>query len=116
MASVRAPVAGGSGVTIVAIGGLLYPALRKQGYSDSFSLGLITTGGSLGLLLPPSLPILVYSLIARVDMNKTFRVGLVPGILVMVFLAIYAAIVGIREGVKERHRGAVERGSMGGQL
>ncbi len=91
---------GGSGVTIVAIGGLLYPALRKQGYSDSFSLGLITTGGSLGLLLPPSLPILVYSLIARVDMNKTFRVGLVPGIMVMVFLAIYAAFVGIREGVK----------------
>lgn len=91
---------GGSGVTIVAIGGLLYPALRKQGYSDAFSLGLITTGGSLGLLLPPSLPILVYSLIARVDMNKTFRVGLVPGLLVMAILAVYAAFVGIREGVK----------------
>src|SRR5688500_4737908 len=45
---------GGSGVTIVAIGGLLYPALRKQGYPDNYSLGLVTTGGSLGLLLPPS--------------------------------------------------------------
>ncbi len=102
---------GGSGVTIVAIGGLLYPALRKQGYSDAFSLGLITTGGSLGLLLPPSLPILVYSLIARVDMNKTFRVGLVPGILVMVFLAIYAAYVGIREGVKREPFHAKEAAS-----
>jgi C4-dicarboxylate transporter DctM subunit len=91
---------GGSGVTIVAIGGLLYPALRKQGYSDSFSLGLVTTGGSLGLLLPPSLPILVYSLVAGIDFNKTFKAGLAPGILVMVLLGIYSAYVGKREKVK----------------
>ena len=91
---------GGSGVTIVAIGGLLYPALRKQGYSDSFALGLVTTGGSLGLLLPPSLPILVYSLVAGIDFNKTFKAGLAPGILVMVLLGIYSAWVGKREKVK----------------
>ena len=96
---------GGSGVTIVAIGGLLYPALRKQGYSDAFSLGLVTTGGSLGLLLPPSLPILVYSLVAGIDFNKTFKAGLIPGFMVMAFLGIYAAWVGKREGVKlERPR------------
>jgi C4-dicarboxylate transporter DctM subunit len=91
---------GGSGVTIVAIGGLLYPALRKQGYSDSFSLGLVTTGGSLGLLLPPSLPILVYSLVAGIDFNKTFKAGLVPGFMVMAMLGLYAAWVGKRENVK----------------
>jgi C4-dicarboxylate transporter, DctM subunit len=91
---------GGSGVTIVAIGGLLYPALRKQGYSDAFSLGLVTTGGSLGLLLPPSLPILVYSLVAGIDFNKTFKAGLAPGILVMVLLGLYSAYVGKREKVK----------------
>ncbi len=90
---------GGSGVTIVAIGGLLYPALRKQGYSDAFALGLVTTGGSLGLLLPPSLPILVYSLVAGIDFNKTFKAGLAPGILVMVLLGIYSAYVGKREKV-----------------
>jgi C4-dicarboxylate transporter DctM subunit len=90
---------GGSGVTIVAIGGLLYPALRKQGYSDAFSLGLVTTGGSLGLLLPPSLPILVYSLVAGIDFNKTFKAGLAPGLLVMVLLGIYAAYVGKKEKV-----------------
>ncbi|HEY2513126.1 MAG TPA: TRAP transporter large permease, partial [Polyangiaceae bacterium] len=96
---------GGSGVTIVAIGGLLYPALRKQGYSDAFSLGLVTTGGSLGLLLPPSLPILVYSLVAGIDFNKTFKAGLIPGLLVMVLLGIYAAYVGAKEGVvRERPR------------
>src|SRR5580658_3582923 len=91
---------GGSGVTIVAIGGLLYPALRKQGYSDAFALGLVTTGGSLGLLLPPSLPILVYSLVAGIDFNKTFKAGLVPGFLVMAMLGVYAAWVGKRENVK----------------
>ncbi|WP_394823382.1 TRAP transporter large permease [Pendulispora albinea] len=91
---------GGSGVTIVAIGGLLYPALRKQGYSDAFALGLVTTGGSLGLLLPPSLPILVYSLVAGIDFNKTFKAGLLPGVLVMIMLGVYAAYVGLREKVK----------------
>src|SRR6476659_3623774 len=90
---------GGSGVTIVAIGGLLYPALRKQKYPDDFSLGLVTTGGSLGLLLPPSLPILIYSLVAGIDFNKTFKAGLIPGLLVMVLLGIYAAYVGAKEGV-----------------
>lgn len=87
---------GASGVTIVAIGGLLYPALRKQNYPDNFSLGLVTTGGSLGLLLPPSLPILVYSLVAAVPINETFKAGLLPGLLVMVVLAVYSAWVGIR--------------------
>ncbi len=91
---------GGSGVTIVAIGGLLYPALRKQGYSDAFALGLVTTGGSLGLLLPPSLPILVYSLVAGIDFNKTFKAGLSPGLLVMVLLGVYSAYVGKREKVR----------------
>jgi tripartite ATP-independent transporter DctM subunit len=91
---------GGSGVTIVAIGGLLYPALRKQGYSDAFALGLVTTGGSLGLLLPPSLPILVYSLVAGIDFNKTFKAGLIPGVMVMVMLGIYSAYIGKKENVK----------------
>lgn len=87
---------GASGVTIVAIGGLLYPALRQQKYPDEFSLGLVTTGGSLGLLLPPSLPILVYSLVAAVPINETFKAGLVPGLLVMVVLAAYSAYVGVK--------------------
>ncbi|MGZ3419603.1 MAG: TRAP transporter large permease [Polyangiales bacterium] len=87
---------GASGVTIVAIGGLLYPALRQQKYPDDFSLGLVTTGGSLGLLLPPSLPILVYSLVAAVPINETFKAGLVPGFLVMVVLGVYSAYVGVK--------------------
>ncbi len=90
---------GASGVTIVAIGGLLYPALRQQKYPDRFSLGLVTAGGSLGLLLPPSLPILVYSIVASVPINETFKAGLLPGLLVMVVLGIYSAFVATKNGV-----------------
>src|SRR5690349_17452479 len=90
---------GGSGVTIVAIGGLLYPALRKQGYPGDYSLGLVTTGGSLGLLLPPSLPILVYALVAGIDFNAAFKAGLIPGFLIMALLGVHAAYVGTKHGV-----------------
>jgi tripartite ATP-independent transporter DctM subunit len=90
---------GGSGVTIVAIGGLLYPALRKQGYPDGYALGLVTTGGSLGLLLPPSLPIMVYALVAGIDVNAAFKAGLVPGFLIMLLLAVHAAYTGNKFGV-----------------
>ncbi len=90
---------GGSAVTIVAIGGLLYPALRQQGYPERFSLGLVMTGGSLGLLLPPSLPILVYSLVAGIDFTKAFKAGIIPGVLVMALLAVYSFYVGIKAKV-----------------
>jgi C4-dicarboxylate transporter, DctM subunit len=90
---------GGSGVTIIAIGGLLYPALRKQKYSEKFALGLVTTGGSVGLLLPMSLPLLVYALVAHVDFNEAFKAVLVPGFLVIVLLSVYSAWVGSKEKV-----------------
>lgn len=89
---------GGSGVTIVAIGGLLYPALRQQKYPEPFALGLVTTGGSLGLLFP-SLPILIYALVAGIDFTMAFRAGILPGVGIMALLGIYAAWVGIRSGV-----------------
>jgi tripartite ATP-independent transporter DctM subunit len=90
---------GGSGVTIIAIGGLLYPSLRKQKYSEAFSLGVVTTGGSVGLLLPGSLPLLVYALIAHVDFLELFKAVLVPGALVIVLLSIYATYVGRRQKI-----------------
>jgi C4-dicarboxylate transporter DctM subunit len=90
---------GGSGVTIIAIGGLLYPALRKQNYSENFSLGLVTTGGSVGLLLPYSLPLLIFALVAHVDFVKAFKAVLLPGALVIVLLAAYSAYIGVKEKV-----------------
>jgi tripartite ATP-independent transporter DctM subunit len=90
---------GGSGVTIIAVGGLLYPALRKQKYSDGFSLGLVTTGGSVGLLLPYSLPLLIFALVAHVDFIKAFKAVVVPGVLVILMLSLYAAWVGKKEKI-----------------
>lgn len=81
---------GASGVTIVAVGSLLYPVLLGQGYDDNFSLGLLTTSGSLGLLFAPSLPIILYGVVAQVDIAEIFRAALVPGILLVVFLSAYA--------------------------
>ncbi len=72
---------GVSGVTIIALGGLLLPALVKEGYPERFTLGLLTTGGSRGMLFPPSLPIIIYGVIAQTDINKLFVAGVVPGIL-----------------------------------
>jgi C4-dicarboxylate transporter, DctM subunit len=81
---------GASGVTIIALGGLLYPILKNEGYSEKFSLGIITTSGSLGLLFPPSLPIILYGLVAKVDIEKLFKAGVLPGILLIVILSLWS--------------------------
>jgi len=91
---------GASGVTIIALGGLLYPILIQEGYSEKFSLGLITTCGSLGLLFPPSLPIILYGIIAKVDIDKLFLAGLIPGFVLMVILGAWAVFNA--RGIKKR--------------
>jgi tripartite ATP-independent transporter DctM subunit len=85
---------GASGVTILALGGFLYPILKGEGYHDKFSLGLLTTSGSLGLLFAPSLAIIVYGIVAGVGIDHMFLAGLVPGILLMVMLALYSMLHG----------------------
>ncbi len=91
---------GASGVTIIALGGLLFPILLKQGYSEKFSLGLLTTSGSLGLLFPPSLPIILYGLVAQISIDKLFIAGLVPGLLLVVLLSAYALTVSFRSTIQ----------------
>jgi C4-dicarboxylate transporter DctM subunit len=86
---------GASGVTIIALGGLIYPALIKQKYPAGFSLGLMTTSGSLGLLFPPSLPIILYSIVAGVNIDKLFLAGLIPGIVLLVILSAYSIRTGL---------------------
>jgi C4-dicarboxylate transporter, DctM subunit len=81
---------GASGVTIVALGGLLYPALIKDNYPKQFSLGMLTVSGNLGLLFPPSLPIILYGLVASTSIDKLFVAGILPGILMVGMLAIYS--------------------------
>lgn len=90
---------GASGVTIIALGGLLHPMLKKQGYPDKFSLGLLTCTGSLGLLFPPSLPIILYGLVAQVSIDKLFLAGALPGLLLLAGLGAYGAFAGWRAGI-----------------
>ena len=88
---------GASGVTIVALGALLYPALTQAGYREKFSIGLVTSSGSLGLLLPPSIPLILYGIIAQqmniganVAINDLFLAGLLPGLLMVVLLSFWS--------------------------
>ena len=76
---------GASGVTIIALGGLLYPILR-QNYTEKFSLGLITASGSLGILFPPSIPLILYAIIAQVPIDQMFLAGVIPGFLLLLIL------------------------------
>ncbi len=88
---------GASGVTIVALGALLVPALHKSGYKESFNLGLVTTSGSLGLLFAPSLPLILYGVVAQqmaletpVSIDDLFLAGLLPGLLMLFALSAYS--------------------------
>ena len=81
---------GASGVTIIALGGLLYPLLLKEKYGENFSLGMITSSGSLGLLFPPSLPLILYGLVAQVSIDKLFIAGILPGLLMILIVSAFA--------------------------
>ncbi len=80
---------GGSGVTIIALGATLYPALTQAGYSERFSLGLITSAGCLGLLFAPSLPLILYGVITETSIDEMFIAGVIPGLVMIVGLAVY---------------------------
>jgi len=91
---------GASGVTIIAMGALLYPAIAAAGYREQFNLGLITTSGSLGLLFAPSLPLILYGVIAEQSIDDLFVAGILPGLLMIFLLSLYC----IREGGRDRSR------------
>ena len=90
---------GASGVTIIALGGLLLPSLLSEQYPEKFSLGLLTASGNLGLLFPPSLPIILYGLVAQISIDKLFLAGILPGALMVFLLILYSVFVGRRMAV-----------------
>jgi len=81
---------GASGVTIIALGALLFPALQQAGYPEKFNLGLITSAGSLGLLFAPSLPLILYGIVAEVSVEDLFLAGAMPGFLMLLMLSGYS--------------------------
>ncbi len=87
---------GGSGVTILALGGVLFAALSADGYRERFSLGLLTSSGSLGLLLPPALPLILFGIVAEVPIEDLFIGGLLPGLLLIALIGLW----GVREGLR----------------
>src|SRR5262249_9031627 len=110
-------VTGASGVTIVAVGGLVLPALIKEGYKERFSLGLITGTGSIGLLFPPALPLIIYGIICGIslqatakasgdtlllsdfDLSKFLLAGVVPGVVLTGSICVYSVFVALRHKV-----------------
>jgi tripartite ATP-independent transporter DctM subunit len=85
---------GASGVTIIALGGFLYPILINEKYPEHFSLGLVSCTGGLGLLFPPSLPIILYGIVSKTSIDDLFIAALVPGMFMITMLSVYAIIRG----------------------
>ena len=81
---------GASGVTIIALGALLFPALQQAGYPEKFNLGLVTSAGSLGLLFAPSLPLILYGIVAEIPVEDLFLAGILPGFLMILLLSGYS--------------------------
>ncbi len=81
---------GATGLTIIALGGILLPAMTRGKYPEVFSLGLLTTSGTLGLLFPPSLPLIIYAIVAKVRIDQLFIAGIIPGILLVVLLSVFS--------------------------
>lgn len=87
---------GASGVTIVALGALLFPALLQERYTESFSLGLVTTGGSLGLLFAPSVPLIIYGVITETPIFDMFIAGILPGVLMVILLCAFSVHTAVK--------------------
>jgi tripartite ATP-independent transporter DctM subunit len=90
---------GATGLTIIALGGILLPAMKRGKYPELFSLGLLTTSGTLGLLFPPSLPLIIYAIVAKVRIDQLFIAGILPGILLVVLLSAFCVIRSVRADV-----------------
>ena len=97
--SLMTALTGASGITIVALGGLLLPALIEDNYDEKFSLGLVTAGGSLGLLFAPSLPIILYGVVSETNIDDLFRAGIIPGLLIISILSSYGVYYAVKNKI-----------------
>jgi len=99
---------GATGLTIIALGGILLPALLQGKYPEKFSLGLVTNSGTLGLLFPPSLPIIIYAIVSKVQINQLFLAGLLPGILMILLLSVFSVQKAITAEVPRTRFNAIQ--------
>lgn len=89
-------ISGSSPVTLIAVGSVMYPAMIKSGYPEKMALGTLTTSGSLGILIPPSIPMIVFAIITSADVNKLFIAGIVPGLMAGLLLILISMLFGIK--------------------
>lgn len=93
-----AAISGSSPATVIAIGGIMIPALVKAGYDEKFSVGLLTSAGTLGILIPPSIPMVLYAMVGDTSVSDMFMAGIVPGVMRVIFFGAYAMILAKRFG------------------
>ncbi len=98
-----AAISGSSPVTVITIGGIMYPALVKAGFTERFATGLVTSAGTLGILIPPSIPMIVYAIFASnsgqvIKVEDFFLAGIGPGIVIGLLLGVFCLVVGLRKG------------------
>jgi C4-dicarboxylate transporter DctM subunit len=98
-----ASITGSSTTALVAIGSVMYGAMLKAGYSPKFSAGVLTTSGSLGILIPPSVPMIVFAHIANISVGKMFLAGVVPGIIVVILLSVVAYLTADSKEAENEH-------------
>ncbi|MBA3901972.1 MAG: TRAP transporter large permease, partial [Bacteroidetes bacterium] len=91
-----AAISGSSPVTLIAIGSIMYPALIKNGYPENLSLGALTVSGSLGILIPPSIPLIVFAMVTGANVNKLFIAGIIPGAIAGALLMIMCLYYGYK--------------------
>lgn len=93
-----AAITGSASATIAAVGGLMIPAMNESNYKTSFSTGLVASAGSLGILIPPSIPMILYTTIAGVSVSKLFAAGMLPGLIVVAAFIVYIVFFSIKNG------------------
>lgn len=87
-----AAISGSSAVTLLAVGSIMYPALLKAGYPKAFSIGVICAGGTLGIIIPPSIPLILYGVMTNTSISDLFLAGILPGLMLTGLFAVYALI------------------------
>lgn len=93
-----AAISGSSPATVIAIGSIMMPALIKEGYGEKFSIGLLTSSGSLGILIPPSIPMILYALVMNVSVAEIFLAGFLPGFFIGGSLILYSYLISRKHG------------------
>lgn len=88
--AIFAAISGSSAVTLLSVGPILYPAMAREGYSTSFTLGALTSGGTLGIIIPPSIPLIIYGIATETSIVDLFMAGLVPGLLLTAVMTVYS--------------------------